>query len=339
MITEDFSSFIQADYDNFQKIAEMVKGNYNMVAFAIEYAKLGFQIFPCNNDKTPVVDLTLGLTHGVKDATDDLHTIARIWYRQKQANIGWAIPEGYIVIDCDVLKDKNKKPILDSEGKTIPQGLITFKQIMEQYSKGSEIHTLTIKTQSGGTQFYFKLTEEQKKILKEKNTEITNRTNLWDYVDLKTYGGYVLLPPSRGLLGKYEFMEVNEIADLPDWLFKLLLEKYKPNTIIVEKMEFKEISKEKIQKIIEILLPYWDKADHRRNDLTLAINGMLALRGVKPEVRKYILSELCRLTGKGCDHVIAFKYTDRRLQNGKPVRGRASFEKMINEIEGVIDSE
>ncbi len=66
---------------------------------------------------------------------------------------------------------------------------------------------------------------------------------------------------------------------------------------------------------------------------------MLALRGVKPEARKYILSELCRLTGKGCDHVNAHKYTDQRLQKGKHVKGKTSLAKMINEIEGVLNNE
>jgi len=323
-----------------KSIADMLTGNYTMTAYAVEWAKLGFEIFPCNPDKSPLVDPVMGLTHGVKDASSDVHKIARIWYRHKDANIGWAIPEGYIVIDCDILKDQNKNPVLDPKGNIIPQGLITFKKIIEQYGKGSQVQTLITKTQSGGTQFFFKLTEDQKKILDEKNIEITNRTNLWDHVDLKTYGGYVLLPPSKGPLGRYEFIETSPIADLPDWLFNVLLKEYKPNpALALEKIKLKEIEMQKIQKIIEILLPYWDKADHRRNDFALAINGFLALRGVKPEARKYILSELCRLTGKGCDHIVSFKYTDQRLKEGKPVKGKASFDKIISEIEGVLDNE
>ncbi len=323
-----------------KKMTDMIQGNFNMVAYAVEWGKLGFEIFPCNPDKSPLVDPIMGLTHGVKEASSDLHKIARIWHRHKEANIGWAISEGYIVIDCDILKGQNKNPILDPKGNIIPQGLISFKKIIKQYGKGAHVHTLITRTQSGGAQYFFKLREDQKRILEERNTEITNRTNLWDHVDLKTYGGYVLLPPSKGTLGSYQFIEVYEIADLPDWLFNVLLQQYKPNPVIaMEKIRFKDFEMKKIQKIIGILLPYWKKADHRRNDLTLTINGMLALRGVKAEARNYILNELCRLTGKGCDHVNAYKYTDQRLREGKPVKGKASFEELINEIEGVLNNE
>ncbi len=113
-------------YIELYELFEDTQQKYNMVAYAIGYAKLGMKIFNCNIDKRPTTDHELELMHGVKDATNDFHKIARIWHRHKKANIGWAIPEGFLVIDCDVLKDRNKTSILDQNGNVIPLSSLFF---------------------------------------------------------------------------------------------------------------------------------------------------------------------------------------------------------------------
>ena len=79
-------------------------------ALAIEYAKTGFDIFPCDVNKAPIVDRDLGFVHGFKDATRDAKLIARAWHKYKDAGIGLALPDDLIVIDCDVMKDTEKSP-------------------------------------------------------------------------------------------------------------------------------------------------------------------------------------------------------------------------------------
>ncbi len=113
-------------YIDLYELFENTQQKYNMVAYSIEYAKLGWKIFQWNTDKSPITDPELGLIHGVKDATNDFHKIARIWHRHKKANIGWTIPEGFLVIDCDVLKDRNKTSILNQNGNVIPLSSLFF---------------------------------------------------------------------------------------------------------------------------------------------------------------------------------------------------------------------
>ena len=48
-------------------------------ALAVEYAKMGFSLFPCNL-KAPIKDPSLGFEHGFRDGTRDLKHIARTWH-------------------------------------------------------------------------------------------------------------------------------------------------------------------------------------------------------------------------------------------------------------------
>ena len=76
--------------------------NPTIQALAIEFARMGFPVFPCRRDKTPIVDQSLGFTHGHKDAALDMKEIARAWVKYPDAAIGFAIPHDIIVMDCDI---------------------------------------------------------------------------------------------------------------------------------------------------------------------------------------------------------------------------------------------
>jgi len=62
------------------------------------------------------------------------------------------------------------------------------------------------------------------------------------------------------------------------------------------------------EKIIQILVPYWKIADHRRNDLMLAITGWMSMNGVSREDGEYIMNEIVQRTGIGYDHLSGVKY-------------------------------
>ena len=126
-------------------------------ALALEYAMIGFSIFPCNIDKSPVVDPALGFSHGLKNATRDLKLIAKAWHKYKDAGIGLALPDNLIVFDCDILKDVEKKPVL-KDGKPDTVGLKSFQNLIFKLNfMDSDLDTLSVKTQSGGRHIYYKM--------------------------------------------------------------------------------------------------------------------------------------------------------------------------------------
>jgi hypothetical protein len=71
------------------------------------------------------------------------------------------------------------------------------------------------------------------------------------------------------------------------------------------------------EKIIQILVPYWKIADHRRNDLMLAITGWLAMNGVSKEDGEYIMNEIVQRTGIGYDHLSGVKYAFIKVQGAE----------------------
>ncbi len=67
-----------------------------LLAAALDYSARGWYVFPCHVDKTPAT------MHGVKDATIDPMQIRRWWTARPDASIGVACgPSGLEVIDLD----------------------------------------------------------------------------------------------------------------------------------------------------------------------------------------------------------------------------------------------
>ena len=287
-------------------------------ALAVEYAKMGFPVFPCDSNKAPIVDHVLGFGHGFRDATIDLKLIARTWHKYPDAGIGVALPEDLIVFDCDVLKDAAKRPIL-MDGRPDIIGLKSFQNlILDLNLESPDLNTLSVKTQSGGRHFYYLMPE---------GTPSFCHTHAMEGLDLKGSGGYVILPHSQGQYGYYEFLNLTEIRPIPERLLRRVLQ------FRVPKSEFKELptgtAKIDREEIVRILEPYWSKADGRRNEFTLAIAGFIAHSGGTEEDATFVISELAKLTGKGHDHIPGAKYAFRR---DGPVKGFSSLEKLMEEL-------
>ena len=299
---------------NLMKSAE----NHTLQALAVEYAKMGFPVFPCDSNKAPIVDHVLGFGHGFRDATIDLKLIARTWHKYPDAGIGVALPEDLIVFDCDVLKDAAKRPIL-MDGRPDIIGLKSFQNlILDLNLESPDLNTLSVKTQSGGRHFYYLMPE---------GTPSFCHTHALEGLDLKGYGGYVILPNSQGQYGRYEFLNLTEIRPIPETLLKWILQFRGP------KSEFKELptgtAKIDREEMVRVLEPYWAKGDGRRNDLTMAIAGFIAHSGGSEDDAFYVIAKLCELTGKGCDHIPGAKYAFRR---DGPVRGFRSLEQLMEDI-------
>jgi len=287
-------------------------------AMAIGYGKLGLRVFPCNKDKSPIVDQSLGFKHGVKDATSDTQIIAKTWFRYPDAAIGFAIPRDIMVIDCDVKKDPQKKPLLKN-GLPDRIGLRSFNRlIMELKITGDPLYTLSVNTQSGGRHFYFRMPD---------GVPSFNHTGALEGLDLKGFGGYVILPNSLGLYGRYEFLNRSEIRQIPESLLKWVL-KFKEHQDNPNKIRYIK-SRIDREEVVRILAPYWQRGDGRRNELTLSIAGFIARSGGNEQDAVYIVSKLCDLTKKGYDHISGSKYAFRR--NGS-VKGLRSLLKLMEEI-------
>ncbi|MCL4480165.1 MAG: bifunctional DNA primase/polymerase [Candidatus Thermoplasmatota archaeon] len=289
-------------------------------AKAVNYTRKRWRIFPCDTTKAPIVDRSLGFVHGVKDATSDTKIIAKTWFRYPDAAIGFAIPPDIIVIDCDVKKDSQKRPV-SKHGFPDRTGLRSFQAlVMDLKITGDDLRTLSVRTQSGGTHFYF---------LMPNGISSFNRTGALPGLDLKGDGGYVILPNSQGQYGRYEFLNLAEIRKIPAPLLTWIMQfKEKPENHKILRFPSGNGNVDR-EEIIRTLKPYWDKADGKRNDLTLAIAGFIARSGGTEADAIFIISKLCEITKKGYDHIPGAKYAFRR--EGK-IRGFRTLTKIMEEI-------
>ncbi|MCL4345595.1 MAG: bifunctional DNA primase/polymerase [Candidatus Thermoplasmatota archaeon] len=288
-------------------------------ALALEYGKIGFKVFPCDHNKAPIVDRSLGFIRGHKDATNDARLIIKTWSRYPNAAIGWAIPKDVMVLDPDVRKDQNKRPV-QVDGHLDKIGIQSLRKLATELNiELSELWTLIAETQSGARHFIYRMPEGVYSFC---------RTHAMEGLDLKGEGGYIILPNSEGQFGKYKFLIPTEIRPIPEPLLKWVLQFREP------KGEFRKLPAGSAnidrEEIITILKPYWAKGDGRRNDLTMAIAGFIARSGGSEDDATFIISELARMTGKGRDHVSGAKYAFRREG---PVKGFNSLAQLMEEIE------
>jgi hypothetical protein len=139
---------------------------------ALSYAKRGWPVFPCRPDKQPYT------THGVLDATLDSKQIQQWWAKWPRANPAINVGEaGMVVLDFDPGHDKKRLEALLGE------------PIKET--------GLTQRTPRGGSHYFY--------LLAGKDDVISNTAGdkLSGHIDVRSFHGYVLLPPSRTADGKY----------------------------------------------------------------------------------------------------------------------------------------
>jgi hypothetical protein len=297
-------------------------------ALALEYAMIGFSIFPCNIDKTPIVDPALDLRHGFRDATRDPKLIAKAWHKYPRAGIGLALPENIIVFDCDVLKDTEKKPIL-MDGRPDIIGLKSLQNlILELNFKDSDLDTLSIKTQSGGRHIYYRMPE---------GIPSFNHTHALEGLDLKGLGGYVILPNSPGQFGTYEFLNFAGIRDIPESLLKWI-QQFRDSTPGEPKIpEAQDVNDSRISDFVNEIMPAWNSAvrKHLGNEFRLAIAGTLFHYGWPEEkadqVMKLIIQK-SEIQGLSDKNVIRYTYANGRT--GRTLYGFRKLKGIIEEIEG-----
>lgn len=157
-------------------------------------------------------------------------------------------------------------------------------------------------------------------------------------LDIKGYGGYVILPNSQGQYGRYEFLNLTEIKPIPEGLLKWVLrvggKKEAINRVF---HETQEIEDPRVEEFVNEILPAWNSAirAHLGNDFRMAIAGTLYHYGWPKTMAKRAMrmlidhSEIPGLSDKN-----AVEYTYKNGAAGKPIRGFSTLEKLINKLEG-----
>lgn len=148
-------------------------------------------MFPCvPRGKVPLTQ------HGHKDGTTDESQIITWWTQFPDANIGYTLPADCIVVDSDPRNGSTSFWDASPHVRTV----------------GTEVW-LTVSSGGGGTHHYFRRPNELHSI----------RKSIAAGIDIKSEGGYVLLPPSV-TEGVYEWVNngVTEPTELPQWLYEMI---------------------------------------------------------------------------------------------------------------------
>ena len=156
---------------------------------AMTYARAGWPVHPlaCRG-KAPITP------HGVKEATNDPRRVEAWWQQWPEANIGLAIPAGFLVVDIDAPEALGP---LQAEDLTLP--------------------TTASATTGRGEHLWYSTG----------GASITNRVAVFPNIDIRAKGGFVVAPPSIHPSGAlYEWrtpLDRTAIAECPEWLLDRLV--------------------------------------------------------------------------------------------------------------------
>ena len=191
--TKQFSADIEKKSENVSKSPD------SRLKSALEYANKGWPVFPVGDNKRPAVKAW------EQKATTDENQI-RSWYENLSmngCNFGFCPGRaGIAVIDLDM----NKK----GKDGTAVNGRDSLADFCKEQGKTLP-ETFTVKTPSGGLHYYYKVP----RAVRSKNAFLPA-------VDVKTSGGYVVIPGSTNANGgKYEVSCGIAVADMPQWFLDL----------------------------------------------------------------------------------------------------------------------
>jgi hypothetical protein len=154
----------------------------NLLEAALEYAARGWPVFPCRTNKTPRTE------NGVYDATTDPAKIREWWERWPGANVAVNCGEaGLLVLDYDPGSDP------DALADILPEP------------------TMVSRTPRGGCHEFYELPRDAEPVACSAN-------RVAPHIDVRCFGGYVLLPPSATKDGSYEWEKHGAIPTAPEAL-------------------------------------------------------------------------------------------------------------------------
>ena len=146
-----------------------------MLNSALTYVKNNFKVFPLKvNSKSGQV-----LKSWKEEATSDEEKVKQFWKENSNYNIGVKTGNGLVVIDVDVKNGKDGRIIFNEYSKSFPE-------------------TFTVKTPNGGYHYWYLV-----------NREIPCKVNLYEGIDIRGEGGYILSPPS--VVDNIEYVAIKDI--------------------------------------------------------------------------------------------------------------------------------
>lgn len=174
-----------------------------LITDALHYAKQGLLVFPVHTGKNGKCSCAKSdctspakhprTIHGLKQASKDLHLVQSLFSSFNYLSANIAVCTGkesnLIVVDVDCAKGGRLEDLYD----------LVPKETLDK--------TLWAKT-GGGYHLYFRFPQ---------NNEIRNSTSkLGNSIDIRGEGGYVIVPPSMHISGKYyEFINQNGLMPFP----------------------------------------------------------------------------------------------------------------------------
>ena len=276
---------------------------------AKKYCENHIFIFPVGENKKPHTP------HGLKDATNDYNKFLEFYKPGDQVAILTGLMNNIYVIDCDVEKDSQHKPVL-KDGKIINTGEQNFISQFINKNNAEKFKTKTIKTQTGGLHLYYKL----------KNGQDPLKTHIavLPKVDLKGEGGYVVAPPSAGQYGQYEIVDDVQIADMPDELYEFWHDLDLPDDSneIIRTINFNDSN---LFLLIKTLADIFKSPNGRGNELLMAFAGAMALRGVSIEHTKEIIKEAAKLNHWSKIDYGVIDNSYNKVKNNQKVLGFTTF--------------
>ena len=230
---------------------------------ALEYARRGWPVFPVGENKLPAVKKWESV------ATTDEAQIAA-WFGDiflGGCNFGFTPGRaGIAVIDLDVEK-KIKQPDGSSKTANGEKTLAEFEA--EHHERLPE--TYSVRTPSGGLHLYYHA------------TDLRSKNHFLDAVDVKSCGGYVLVPGSRGAKGAYSAIgSPDRVAELPPWFLGL----YGHRKSVKEKPEMSyntqitPDTEDKLERARQIIEEWPEAVEGERNDQLFQLMRELCKAGV-----------------------------------------------------------
>lgn len=151
-----------------------------MFDHVVKYQELGWHLFPihwvqdsccsCGNSSCTNIGKHPITQHGVHDATNDLKTLYSWWRKWPLANIAVHCgASGFLVLDIDIYKD------------------VYLPNAIEKLLSLEDENTVTGLSGGGGGHLYYQIDRKYG----------NHRQHLPLGIDIRAYGGYVILPPSN----------------------------------------------------------------------------------------------------------------------------------------------
>ena len=243
---------------------------------AMEFARLGWPVFPVAANKLPAIKCW------EKEASADPQQITK-WYSELLiggCNFGFTPGRaGIVVIDTDV-----NKTVKDADGNTQK---VNGEDSLHDWLKEHNITlppTLKVKTPSGGYHRYYKAAG-----LRSKNAFLPA-------VDVKSAGGYVLIPGCSSAKGSYVVVDKLPVAELPAEFIREYGHTAKPAKAEVADINYKTHittdTAEKLERAAEIIDEWPEAVEGERNDQLFQLMRELCKAGISRKKAKELYADL-----------------------------------------------